>query len=113
VAIIRDGTGPTSKEPYKRMRGLVENHFYPKLANGPRMAAPPKSPLPTGSNPPAKTMQPTWQPFFQLGCSWSPTPKRLHRRGTREAVLGESSYPTNANVAIFGRLIDFREVSSG
>jgi hypothetical protein len=28
-AIIRDGTGPTSKQRYKELRKLVEDHFYP------------------------------------------------------------------------------------
>jgi hypothetical protein len=65
-AIIRDGTGPTSKEPYKRMRTLVEGHFYPKLVNSPRIAAPQKPKVETtGTIPGAKkeTKQPTWQPF--------------------------------------------------
>jgi hypothetical protein len=28
-SIIRDGTGPTSKLRYKKLRTLVENRFYP------------------------------------------------------------------------------------
>lgn len=64
-AIIRDGTGPTSKEPYKRMRTLVEGHFYPRLVSSPRIAAPQKPKIETGSIPPTKKepKQPGWQPF--------------------------------------------------
>jgi hypothetical protein len=64
-AIIRDGTGPTSKEPYKRMRTLVENHFYPKLVNTPRVSAAKKDTTTGSIPPPAKKAidQPSWKPF--------------------------------------------------
>jgi hypothetical protein len=64
-AIIRDGTGPSSKEPYKRMRGLVENHFYPKLMNTLRAPSVQKPPVTETSSIPRakKESKPSWIPF--------------------------------------------------
>lgn len=44
-AVLRDETGPQSKERYKHLRGAVENHFYIRLSrnngsDGPREPAP-------------------------------------------------------------------------
>jgi hypothetical protein len=52
-SVIRDGTGPSSKERYKQLRTVVENHFYPLHLSlnspGPGVRAAEKKPPATAS----------------------------------------------------------------
>jgi hypothetical protein len=51
-AIIRDGTGATSKTRYKRLRALVENHFYPLIRSASWEAEHPSSAVPATADQP-------------------------------------------------------------